>query len=167
MQAPTNAAATGGSLTTVSGLSLWAADSSATAILSGAVCGTTSWTSGTGVTCLSPGGAGSLTALTVSTVVGTGVALFSYDGKRSVRCAAAQRGLPLIGAPRRLIALLVLQRPSSPRHRKLRPTQRQREAPRRRSLGSTSARDSIFSRQACPAPCAAPHRGRVVPASRA
>jgi hypothetical protein len=65
------------------------------------------------------------------------------------------------------LALLVLQRPSSPRHRKLRPTQRQREAPRRRSLGSTSARDSIFSRQACPAPRVAPHRGRVVPASRA
>ncbi len=76
----------------ISGLNFGALHATATASVSGAVCGTTSWTSDSSVSCQSPGGLGLKIshALTVGGMVGTQQSLFSYDGTRPN--AADRRG---------------------------------------------------------------------------
>ncbi len=87
-----NAPTSGGASLTIIGVDFGALHS---ASVSGVVCGTTSWTSGTSVGCRSPGGLGFNTSpvVTVALMVGTGPTLFSFDGTqpsadgRRERCA--------------------------------------------------------------------------------
>ena len=79
--APSNAAGSHGAFTTVAGLSFSPGDLTTSASLGYSSCQTAAWTSSSSVTCRPPQGEGPSLAVAVAVpAVGTGRALFTFDG---------------------------------------------------------------------------------------
>jgi len=96
---PRNGATSGRSLLTISGMSYWASDITATVAVSQTVCRTTSWSSTTSATCSLAAGTGSSlpAAVTIFGSVGTLVSRFSFDSP-VVTGAFARNGAATGGA---------------------------------------------------------------------
>ena len=83
-----NGPSSGVGLTSISGLNFGSSDSTVSATVGSAVCGTASWTTSTTVRCyagMSTGG--SAQHLTVAGLVGTGTGVLSFDGAHALRRA--------------------------------------------------------------------------------
>ena len=94
MSSPPNVGATGGGTITIGGLGFGGLVVTPSATLGvGDMCGSAAWTSATTVACGPAGYAGSAvrTAVSVSAVAATLVAMFSFDGA-CARCIRSSRG---------------------------------------------------------------------------